>query len=338
MNLSPLQEIAQRRIKSYNIIGGHIETFITKFQLNHLLSNIIEERETYGNLVEDDKIIFDKLVKPQAVFFKKKTVIPFKKILLPNGQDVNEFNSEKKLALVGLSNCDIWALFFFLKEFEHTNLLPKRENILIIGAECKPDRFCFCEKMGTDKYAPFDIFIQEEGEDFSIFSGTKMGNELLKKAGINKSKKKPTLNPIREKATKFDEKIVEKAINDRSGNEEFWQGISNNCFGCGACSTVCPLCFCTKQEFRNDLCASGNQCLKWDSCFSKNFSEIQNHSDLRPKNVDRLYNWYHHKFVRAKYKHDNFLCTGCGRCIEACPANLNVKNILEAIINKNSST
>lgn len=279
----------------------------------------------------------------QAIFFSKKTVIPFKRILLPDGQSVEQFDKDKKIALVGLPNCDIWALLYFLKEFEQTNLLPKRENILIVGSECKPDRFCFCERMGTDKHAPFDLFIQEEKNDFSVFSGTKTGEEILKKAGVKKSKNKPTLNPIRENATVFDDKAIEKTISNRNENEDFWQGISKNCFGCGACSAVCPLCFCTRQEFENHLPSikkegqegsTCTQCLKWDSCFAKSFSEIQNHYDLRPANIDRLYNWYHHKFVRAKFEHNHFLCTGCGRCIEACPANLNVKNILESIIKK----
>lgn len=335
--MSP-QEIAEKIRTSYNIAGGNIDTIITKFQLDFLLNNIIEDRETYGNMAIDDKIVFGQILKSnQAIFLKKKTIIPFKKILLPSGQSVENFDNNKKIALIGLSNCDVWALFSFLKEFEHTNLLPKRENILIIGAECRPDRYCFCEKMGTDKYAPFDLFLQEEGNSFSIFSGTKTGENLLKKSDITNSKKKPTLRPIREKSTKFNDKIIEKSIKNRVENEEFWQGIADNCFGCGACSVVCPLCFCTRQVFKNDLCAMGTQCLEWDSCFAKRFSEVTNRYDIRPENVDRLYNWYHHKFVRAKFDKDHFLCTGCGRCIEACPANLNVKNILEAIINKNKS-
>lgn len=333
------QEIAENLRTSYNIVGGIIDTIITKFQLDFLLSNIIEERETYANLAEDGKVVFGKISKPsQALFFKKKTTIPFKSILLPDNQSVEKFDSTKKIAIIGLSNCDLWALSYFLKEFEHVKLLPKRENILIIGAECKPDRYCFCEKLGTDKYAPFDLFIQEEGDRFSIFSGTKTGEEILKKADITNAKKKPILRPIREKSTKLDNKVIEKSINNREKNEEFWQGIANNCFGCGACTAVCPLCFCTRQEFSNDLCSKGTQCLKWDSCFAKRFSEVQYHYDLRPENVDRLYNWYHHKFVRAKFEHDHFLCTGCGRCIEACPANLNVKNILEALVNKSEAT
>jgi Fe-S oxidoreductase len=38
-----------------------------------------------------------------------------------------------------------------------------------------------------------------------------------------------------------------------------------------------------------------------------------------------------HKF---KYYHDKFgqtLCTGCGRCVRACPVGIDIKEILEAI-------
>jgi len=156
----------------------------------------------------------------------------------------------------------------------------------------------------------------------------------LKKAGVKPSKTKLILRPISAEDEKFDLEELKNIISDRKDNEKIWQGIADNCFGCGACTAVCPLCYCTRQEFENDFCSKSNQCLNWDSCFAKRFSEVQNHFDLRPENVDRLYNWYHHKFVRAKFEHDHFLCTGCGHCIEACPANLNIKNILESLINK----
>lgn len=242
---------------------------------------------------------------------------------------------KKKIALIGLSNCDIWALFAFLKEFEDTNLLHKREDLLIVGAECLPDQNCFCEKMGTDKYAPFDIFLQEEKNDYSVFTGTKHGEKILKKIGILKNQKL-ILRPIKNKKDNFNLEQISKTIKDRTSNEDFWQGISDNCFGCGACTAVCPLCFCTRQDFINNIKGESSQCLKWDSCFAKRFSEVQNNFDLRPQNIDRLYNWYHHKFVRAKHENNHYLCTGCGRCIEACPANLNIKNILENLANKDN--
>jgi ferredoxin len=189
--------------------------------------------------------------------------------------------------------------------------------------------------MRTNKTAPFDLHIQEVKGNYEIFSQSEKGSSFLQKAGVAPSKTKLKINQI-DGTKSWPLEDISKIIDDRTGNEKFWSATSNSCFGCGACVAVCPLCFCTRQEFRNDLDGKTSQCLKWDACFAKRFSEIQNHHDLRPQNVDRLYNWYHHKFVRANYEKDRFLCTGCGRCIEACPANLNMKNIIETLIKLNS--
>lgn len=298
---------------------------------------IITKWEPYSTMhSETGGVVFDRLNKAQdALFFSKRPIIPFKNILLPNHISLNAFSRNRKLAFIGLSNCDIWALHRFLKEFRHTDLLPERKNVLIFGSECYPDKDCFCHKFGADQYADFDLFVQEEKDGFSIFSGSKEGENILKKLELKPSNKLKLRSIFDKTQTRFDEDLLHNLIQNRDANEEFWQGIADKCFGCGACTAVCPLCFCTRLESENKIDGTEQTCLNWDSCFAKRFSEIQNRCDLRPKNVDRLYNWYHHKFVRAKKQNDHFLCTGCGRCIEACPANLNIKNILESLLEKN---
>ncbi len=313
-----------------------MKTYINQFQLRHLISNIILDWETFGPKKVEGKLSYEKIEKISDLEISgKKTIIPFKRVLFPNYVDT-KLEKKRKIAFLGLNNCDAWALFRFLEEFEHTDLLPARENILIFTFECKPDRYCFCEKMGKDKFAPFDIYLQEEGEKFSIFSKSNLGSYLISKIGIKNNKKIPQLRPIREKSEEFDQEKITRVINNREKNEDFWEGIAKNCFGCGACSAVCPLCFCTRLEAFSNIDGESEQCLAWDTCFAKKFSEIQNDFDLRPENVDRLYNWYHHKFVRSS-KTGSFLCTGCGRCIEACPANLNVKNIISALVEKDKA-
>jgi sulfhydrogenase subunit beta (sulfur reductase) len=189
--------------------------------------------------------------------------------------------------------------------------------------------------MGTDKPVDFDIYIQKNNGLFEIFSGSSKGEAILKKLKY-KNAAKLKIKPVYNEDGKIDIKNISALVENRKQLEECWQGIADNCFGCGACTVVCPLCFCTRQSFTNDLDGGFKQCLDWDSCFAKRFSEIQNRVDLRSKNIDRLYNWYHHKFVRAPFEKKHFLCTGCGRCAFACPANLNIKKILRNLIDKNN--
>lgn len=302
-------------------------------QRNQLIDFIISDYQTFATTNKNGKIVFEQICNTSDYYpTTTQTIIPFKKILWP---DERKFGNSptSKIALLGLANCDIWALWRFYDQFKETDLLLPKENLLVIGRNCKKDKNCFCDLVGTSDPAPCDMVFQGNSDDtINVFSFSKKGNDLLKNCGITESKKKIKPSLIDSDEESFNSPKLSTIIDNFDQYKDFWQGISNNCFGCGACTAVCPLCFCTKQIFGKDIDGKAKQCLEWDTCFGKRFSEIQDHFDLRPKNVNRLYNWYHHKFVRSWHDNKYFLCTGCGRCIEACPANLNIKNILKSII------
>lgn len=311
---------------------------INSHQLSQIIATIAKRFEVYGTISRDGKLTFAKVEKFSDIIIPTpKTRIPFKSILWANHQEIDNLplSPKKSFAFVGIINCDVLALDILLSEMSAYDFLPKREDILVVSTECKKDDHCFCTAFGHNKITGFDLHIQKERSGYSIFSGSKIGNKILKENGLNLGKKEFVLKNIKlDSIDRFDDKTLSSEINERKNHELIWQGVANNCFGCGGCTAVCPLCFCTKQDFSNKTDGSTKICLDWDSCFSKSFSEIQNHYDLRPKNVDRLYNWYHHKFVRAYKDKKHFLCTGCGRCIKACPAHLNQHHILEAIERK----
>lgn len=252
-------------------------------------------------------------------------VMPPKKILYPDGQALSGVKG-KKIAFVGIPLCDVSAIHLLISKLEKSGLVYKRSDLLLIGSECKPDNDCFCEFFGTDKLRGFDIYLQKDGADFSAFSATSIGEKILKKLAL-KSFETLKLKAITHKSlNKVPKEEITRLIGEKEKFKDLWDKIANNCFGCGACTAVCPLCYCFRQDEKNTIDGKCESCVAWDSCFAKEFSEIQKRYDLRPQNADRLYNWYHHKFVRSPY-----LCTGCGRCIKACPANLNIKNILLSI-------
>lgn len=315
-----------------------MKSYITKHQLNHLIEYLLDQYEVFGPIKEGQKFLFSKIEKSSDLeLFAGKTIIPFKKILFPNKQEIKSINADRKIAFLGLPNCDAWALEIFLKNFIYTDILPKRENIFVLTAQCVPDQYCFCDQIGKNQLAPTDLFIQEEiRTKYSIFGKSKSAEKILRTIGFTQSPDKPILHPIGGDNEKFNLNKITSIIDNRQQFEQFWQKISEQCFGCGACSVVCPLCFCTRQSFSSGFKGESITCLNWDTCFGKRFSEIQNRYDLRPQNVDRLYNWYHHKFVRAPRQYKEYLCTGCGRCAEACPAHLNIKNIIKALVKESN--
>lgn len=319
---------------------------INNQQIKYLLELISRDYLVYLPQKKDGKIVFDLLENISNIKLFSQTTLPFKKILFPNYRSKNEYpsnevrssrpsGSNNKIALVGLHNCDVAALEIFYQQFAGSNLLPLRQNLMIIGSQCKPDKNCFCDVFGANKLGNVDFYLQKEQDQILIFGISFKAKKYFSKLGIKKSAKKYDYRPIKIE-TDLESKAIKENVESKNLHQEFWQGIANNCFGCGACTAICPLCFCFRQEYLNQTDGKDFQCLKWDSCFAKEFSEIQNHFDLRPENVDRLYNWYHHKFVRAERELGKSLCVGCGRCIKACPAHLNIKNILRSLEEQNS--
>ena len=302
---------------------------VNNHQVRYLLELIAQDYLLYLPQKKESKMVFDLLEDSSDIRLFSQTTLPFKKILFPNHR-AKKHEFKKPLALVGLHNCDVAALEIFYQQFSESNLLPKRSDLLVIGSECKPGDDCFCDVFGADKLGKVDFYLQKEKAQISIFNLSDKANKYFSKLGLKETAKKIGYRAIEIKTDISYKELLEN-VESKKLHQEFWQGIANNCFGCGACTTVCPLCFCFRQDYQNGINGNQSECLKWDSCFAKEFSEVQNHCDTRPNNVDRLYNWYHHKFVRAKKELGKALCVGCGRCIKACPAHLNIKNILHSL-------
>ena len=115
--------------------------------------------------------------------------------------------------------------------------------------------------------------------------------------------------------------------------DPLWESIADICVGCGACAFICPACHCfdINDEGTAD---QGTRRKHWDAC---GFSKFTNHaSGHNPRDIQnkRYRNRIMHKF---KYYDDKFgktLCTGCGRCIRACPVGIDIADILTTINDK----
>lgn len=131
-----------------------------------------------------------------------------------------------------------------------------------------------------------------------------------------------------------------------SVNDKIWDNLAKICLGCGICSYVCPLCYCTsindKIDLDNKQCPSscslckGSRNRLWDSCLLNHFSQVAGENNFRAKLRDRIYNWYHHKFVRFPQEYGSVGCVSCGRCIKYCPAKINYRKVLEEVLVKYS--
>jgi hypothetical protein len=96
---------------------------ITEHQLNYIIDTIFSEYESWGPQKRGRRqLFFDKLKKPRDLsLFGSNTIMSFKEALLPNGKRLNEEKgTPKKIALLGLNNCDVWAYHKLFKELSKT--------------------------------------------------------------------------------------------------------------------------------------------------------------------------------------------------------------------------
>ena len=122
-----------------------------------------------------------------------------------------------------------------------------------------------------------------------------------------------------------------KAWLEEHFEDRIWEEVATRCIGCGACAFLCPACHCFDIVDEGSR-GEGDPPQNWDACaFGKftNHASGHNPRDLQNK---RYRNRIMHKF---KYYDDKFgktLCTGCGRCVRACPVGIDIEAILERSI------
>jgi ferredoxin len=67
----------------------------------------------------------------------------------------------------------------------------------------------------------------------------------------------------------------------------------------------------------------------WDAPTYERFSELSNGTNPRDTLRDRFRDWVLEKFLFFPLTHNSDInCTGCGRCIEVCPAKIDFRKVV----------
>lgn len=288
-----------------------------------------------------------------------KTNTSIKEIIFPQDEKLAEFEtagkkltvkettiSDTPIVIFGVRPCDAESLNIldnvFLAEPVDKFYAAKRAKTIVVTNLCGvPEESCFCHSY--DYPVSGDIILRRTGEYAFLEAKTPQGENLL---SLVKDLCLPSTAADQTELEAIDKKYLElykalplgefkvnidsKKLLELFNQDALWENLSISCLGCGSCTYVCPTCHCYDIKDTTSG-ATTERCRHWDSCMFSDFTSMA-HGNPRTTKLERFRQRFMHKLVY--YPENNkgvYSCTGCGRCIEACPASAHIVRVIKKL-------
>lgn len=311
----------------------------------------------FGKVSSPDEVDFSRLnttLNPKEIFFPRSETMFYydeKGIKTP-------VKAEKPAAVWGLRTCDTKSLRMLDKVFANAHQAPEKEmfhdpywiekykDCLLISFAClQPLSTCFCNwfESGPFDETGSDIFVIATKEFYYMKPVSKLGEEVLQdfsaKTDLNEQDKK-LISDLKAEAESCMQppqdisKLKEKV--DTLWDSPFWSEIGTKCINCGACAYICPTCHCfdVSDEGKKE---KGKRVRLWDACMFSLFTKEASGHNPRNYSVQRVRQRVMHKYSYFVDNYQQYLCTGCGRCVQVCPVNLDIREVIKDILNYDDS-
>jgi sulfhydrogenase subunit beta (sulfur reductase) len=282
---------------------------------------------------------------PKNVFFPHtETLMKFTRT--PKGMEFSsEVNQSGQSVLFGVRPCDAHSFVLLDKIFDQEKYkdayyIEKRKNTTVISLACvkPPYATCFCTSVDGEPVSAdgADILLTDLGGDYLVEFITDKGEKLASYFGDAKADAAADAKKA-EIAAKARDAIQSKIpaheikpILDVNFDNPFWDTIHRKCLACGTCTFMCPTCHCfdISDEVKG---SDGVRIRSWDSCMFPLFTKETSGHNPRSSQKERWRQRTMHKF---KYYIDMFnaiSCVGCGRCVMACPVNIDIRKVVADI-------
>jgi len=282
-----------------------------------------------------------------AVFPQAEPLLTFKYLKDPESPgkvslEVTERMDSSPTVVVGGRSCDArgfntYDRVYDSEQVKDLNYLTRRENTRFVTLVCeKPGTTCFCHWTGGGPASPegSDVLLTPVEGGYVLEAVSDGGAKLLEsKLLTDAGAKEKQAEDVKKKATDamgeapdlagVPEKLL--ALFDDMG---FWEDVSAKCISCGACTYLCPTCYCF--NITDEQCgAEGVRLRSWDNCMSNLFTMEASGHNPRPTKAHRLKNRVGHKFSYYPTLHGGAIaCCGCGRCIKSCPVSVDIRQIV----------
>ncbi len=326
---------------------------IEKKQISKFMTAVSADYTLYGPKIKDNIVIFDSISSAEEIMLDyRNSITSPKELFLPRAEVVYEFDgqdfandtmSDQKRVIFGIRPCDCRALkildrIFDTEQIKDPFYVTRRQNTVIVALGCnQPLGSCFCTAVGGDPFSEegADVLLVDIGDFLLAKTITAKGKDFIAHyskffstdAGGNWDKQaKKARDKIK---SELDIEDINSCLKERFEND-VWETISQACIGCGTCSYLCPSCYCF--DLVDEKTSAGVKKVRtWDCCMFSLFTRHASGHNPRPVCSARLRQRIMHKFSYYPECYGVNSCVGCGRCIRSCPANLDIRQLLEKV-------
>ncbi len=272
-------------------------------------------------------------------------------------EDFNDdlpLSSRKPFAILGVKSCDLKGFRIQDHVFKRDGFLDpfyirNREQNLIIGADCTcAIDTCFCLALGLQPHPQqdFDLNFSPTPEGFVVEAGAPKGRAILGECASLFHPATPSDIQARQDQRAQVRAAVERNLtsHDIPSEDQFaeiieqnwtsavWRDEAATCVECGACTHICPTCHCFLLYDQKDERRMARLRV-WDSCLLKDYARVAGGANPRRFLWMRLRNRFDKKFSFFPKVANVYACTGCGRCVSACPGKIDIRRILRRLVN-----
>ena len=336
------------------------EMFLKKSDLSDFLESLAGEYTVFGPVEADGKVTFapvqgaelkldfqNSYMSPKDLFFPQSE--PMLHCSLAKGaegafvmEDVSVDNAPR--VVFGIRPCDAKAFFvldmiFKNDQFSDPYWEQRRENTVLIGLGCNaPCATCFCTSVNCGPFHEqgLDALAVDLGDGYLLKPLSEKGEAVLGKAKGPGSAPEDAAGRAEALKSAAEAAITCKLSLDNIAERpvlelyeaEHWNRHHEACLNCGTCTYVCPTCHCF--DIQDEV--EGDQAVRmrnWDSCMSWLFTMHGSGHNPRPGKMERVRQRFMHKFKYIPIKRNNEIgCVGCGRCVNLCPVNIDVRDVV----------
>ncbi len=308
------------------------------------LGRLIEGRRVIAPAVEDGILLFQVVSRAEDVVLEGKAAISPKSWVHPqtevlfrvnkkNGAAALEVDEPQEQVIFGLHPCDARGIRHIdkvmLQAPEDGNYARRRAKTALVGLACKeaaPECFCTSLGCGPDDASDVDVMLIPAGDAFIVEAKTEKGKALAALAPTRESAATPTVAKVPAFATKDLAAAMKAAFDGK-----YWANVADRCIHCSICTYVCADCYCFDVRDSNaGGCSERLRC--WDSCQSYGFTRIAGGYERRATKGERMRQRFGHKLLYYLEQFGEPLCTGCGRCVTACPVNIDIREIIQDVL------